>query len=100
MTKFLIFILAGCGLVLSTVGCSSSGQISDLTEVSNVKTVMGAAVGLISGSSQNEKTSTGYTVSASIGAWAGGAVSQKTSTGYVVYSNVQGSLTSESTIAQ
>jgi methylaspartate ammonia-lyase len=90
-----ILTLLGSGmLLLSAVGCSSNGEISDITKAS-IKTSFVQTQGLISGSLQNFKTASGHLVSSSVGSWTDGSITQTTAAGYKVYSTVQGDLASE-----
>jgi pyridoxine 5'-phosphate synthase PdxJ len=85
-------ILCVVALGVVSVGCSSSGSITDLT---TSMPTMGTQVGFVPGSKQNVTTSQGYTVSSSVGNWTEG-IRQTTSQGYVVYGSVQGNMVSTS----
>ena len=76
-----------------SVGCSSSGDITDIT-VRAQRPTTGQQTGLVSGSLQNFTSPQGYRVSAAVGSWTEG-LQQKTSQGYTVYTSVEGTIVSE-----
>jgi hypothetical protein len=85
------FIIGTLGWLLS--GCSSSGDITDIT-VRMKKSTLGPQTGLISGALANYTSPEGYKVSSSVGSWSSD-ISQGTM-GYTVFGSVQGSMVSES----
>lgn len=95
MKKILQMIL-GLWLGASLVGCSSSGEITEISGKTK-KYVVGQQAGLASSSQQNYKTFEGYKVSSSVGSWTSG-IKQTTSRGYKVYSSVQGNIVSETAV--
>lgn len=93
MKKNIFLVLAALSLMAVNIGCSSQGDITDIS-VKAKKYTLGQQSGIVSGSQQNATTSNGYNVSSSVGSWSSG-IEQATSGGYKVYSSVQGNMASE-----
>jgi len=91
--KKILMIFMSLGLAATSVGCSSSGDVTDISNKVK-KWVVSQQTGLISGAQQNFNTAEGYKVSSSRGAWSP-SIQQTTAAGYKVYSSVQGNIASE-----
>ena len=75
-------------------GCSLEASLEDLSEVISAK-APSKATGLVSGSTQDGSTASGYKIQSSVGNYLS-EIEQTTDTGkYKVYSSIQGAIVSQ-----
>ncbi len=81
-------------LMVMASGCSLEASLEDLNAVISAK-APSKATGLVSGSTQDGSTSSGYKIQSSVGNYLS-EIEQTTDTGkYKVYSSIQGAIVSQ-----